>query len=601
MAFNVSYVFQAVDKFSAVADKIKTSMQGIRDVTEQVTQSMERNAEKVSSLGKKLSLGVTAPITAIGGLALNAAAEQEKLNMQMLNIIGNAEKAQALGAQLEKIKMNSPIDVGAVDDAALRLLVMGTSVDKVSGIIDNFAKISAGSGQSLDSLVESFAIAQTGPEGMSRALNQLNRRVPVIAELQKMLKEKTGVSATTKQIREMAAQGRISIEALQEAFARMTKEGGKFFNSIDTQSKTLTGSLQLLRNNFARFRESLGFAIMGSVDLSGAILSINEAMKKAVVFVEEFAKNNPELTKTIVIFAMIAAAIGPVLVGLGSAITAISNVVKAILFFMSPVGLMVAGIISAAGALFYLYTKFEWVRNVIDFVVGGIFDLVTSFPKLSAAVAVVVGTFLAAGKASLLLQAVTFALRMAALIPLMGSLASLAGIMKVVTAAQAMLSAAFIANPIGLMVAAVAALVAGIVYLLNKFGLLEGILKTIKGWADSVAQAFRDMFNFDFAGKIDALKNSVSGIAGSIKDKVTGFFGGSQVPSGVLPPLPNGGLNQPPLVNDNINLGAQTIRTESQSSVDINLKGNRGAIESVKSKTDGKTNLAVSQNMAYTY
>lgn len=587
MAFNISYIFEAVDNFSQVAEQVNNSIGRVKDSVKSLSDGLAANSERLSSIGKKLTLGVTLPLVGMAGLSLNAAAGQEKLNMQMEKLIGNAEQARKLGAQLENIKMNAPIDVSNLDDAALRLLTMGVSVDKVSGTLENLAKVSYATGESMDNMVEMFAVAQSSPEGMSRALNQLNRKIPIIAELQKMLKEKTGYDATTKQIREMAAKGQISMEALQKAMQNLTGEGGKFFTQFDGKSKTLKGAIQLLKNNFDRLKESVGFAIMGSVDLTGAVDSVNKVMKKAVEYVDEFAKNNPELTKTIVIFVGIAAALGPVLVGLGTAMNAISGIGKAIYFLLSPMGLMVAGFAAAAAGLVYLYTKFEWFRNIVNSVCDAVLGLVSAFPKITATLGVVVGVLLAAGKGAWVLQGAFFAVRLVLWGFLVGAY-KLITIIPMLRTVLMGLNAVIAANPIMAMVAAATALGAGIIYLLDKFGLLDKMLQGIRDIAKEVATWFKEIFSIDIGGKIDQLKGSISSGVNNIKDKVSGFFG-------------FGGESAPLVSNDNLSLGAQTIKSQSQSTVDINLKGNTAAIESVSSKTDGKTNLAVSQNMAYTY
>lgn len=594
MAFNVSYVFQAIDKFSEVASKVQSSMAKIKATTSEMTSKMNENAEKVSSLGKKLSLGVTAPLLAMGGISLNAAASQEKLNAQMLTLIGNAEKAKTLGNQLEQIKMNAPIDVSTIDDAALRLLVMGTSVDKVSGVLESFAKISHGTGESLDNLVEMFAIAQSGPEGMSRALMQLNRKIPVIAELQKILKEQTGKDFTSKEVRELAAAGKITADSLQTAFSRMTAAGGKFATDFGGKSQTLKGALQVLTNNFGRLQESVGFAVMNSVDLTGTVDKVSAAMKSLVGYVEEFAASNPKLTEMIVIIAGIAAATGPMLIGLGSAINAIAGVGKAIIFLASPMGLIIGGILAAVAALGYLYNKFEIIRTIIDTVISTIGNLLSAFPMLTIAIVGVSGVLLAAGKGIWIAQGAMMALKGAG-IALTAMMQALPIVISLTRAAMIGLNLAFTANPIGIIIAAVSALVVGIGYLLDKFGLLDGILAFIKEKALAVADAFKTIFSFDLSGVTNAISSSFT----NMKDKLSGFFS-STTPVNMppLPPLPNSIPNQSGLISDS-SLGAQTIRNESQSTVDINLKGNTAAIDSVKSKTDGKTNLAVSQNMAY--
>jgi hypothetical protein len=559
MAFNVSYIFQAIDNFSGVANTISGKMESLKKYSSSLAESLDKIGNKLQSLGSSLSLKVTAPLGIYALTALHAAAGQEKLNAQMENLIGNATQAKALAAQLESIKMTAPIDVGSVDDAALKLLVMGMSVEKVGDTINRFSKIAAGSGESLDNLVEMFAIAQSSPEGMSRALTTLGRRIPILEELQKVIKEKLGKDLTTKQIKQLAAEGKIDISVLEAALKRLTDQGGKFADSFGNQAKTLAGAFQILSNNFHRFQEAMGFAISKSVDLSGVIAIVNDVLKEVVHFVEEFAAEHPTITKYIVIFGAIAVALGPVLVALGTAIISLTALARILaVFTLNPFAIWGKTIFKLIAIFMYLYNTFSIVKTITDFLIGSFQSFMRMFPMLGQAVLFVGGAFIMLAQAGMLSQV-------------------LPPIFAAVRAAMFALNVAFAANPMGVMVVAVTALVAAIGYLLDKFGLLDGILTFIKDKALALADALKQVFSFDFSGITEAF----SGIG----SKISGFFGSSATQT-------------TPLINSNIPL-ANTQTTESKSTVDINLKGNTGAVESVNSKTDGNTNLKLSQNMAY--
>ena len=106
-------------------------------------------------------------------------------------------------------------------------------------------------------------------------------------------------------------------------------------------------------------------------------------------------------------------------------------------------------------------------------------------------------------------------------------LKDLALVQKVVTAAQWLLNAALTANPIGLVIAAIAALVAGFVILWTKsegfrnffIGMWDWIVSKVTGVVDWFKGAFNAAIEF-----ISGLGGKVSGIFSSIANNVGNFF-----------------------------------------------------------------------------
>lgn len=588
MAFNISYIFQAVDKFSPIAKEISEQMEHIEKQAEKVGRGFQGMSEKLTGLGKSMSLAVTAPILAIGGLAVHAAAAQEKVNMQMQNIIGDIGKAHKLAESLDQIKMTSPVNVEGVDDAALRLLVMGTSVDKVSGIIKNFAEISAGSGESIENLVNSFAMAQSGPQGMSRAIMTLSRRLPVIQEMQAIFKEKFHMNIDTKQLQKLVSEGKVDISVLQEAFARMTEKGGKFFGANAKQSLTLSGAMQLLHNSSEKFMEDLGGIISKSLNLGGVVKGLSDKMQAFTDFFNEMAQKDPALTKTIVILVGAVAAIGPALIAMGTALNALAGIGRAIVLLSSPMGLMIAAIAGIVAGLVFLYNKSETVRSILNGIGETLLFLIQHFPLLTVGVLTTATALFALGKGSLFIQGSIMLARGAALAFSM-LMQGLPGILALARGAMLALNVAFAANPFGVAVTAAVALVTAIGYVLNKFGLLDGIVTAIKSKIDALASAVKSLFaSFDIGAKIGNIKASLSSGVSNIENKISNFFR----PNVEAAPLNAPSINQPAMAS-------QLINTQNKSTVDINLKGNTDVVGNIQSKSTANTNLNVGKNMAF--
>ena len=94
----------------------------------------------------------------------------------------------------------------------------------------------------------------------------MNAGIPIIAELSKVV----GKSET--EIKDMVSAGKIGFAEVQAVIKGMTDEGGLFYNLMAEQSKTLSGQLSNLEDNFANVLNEIGKATEGIA--SGAISSV---------------------------------------------------------------------------------------------------------------------------------------------------------------------------------------------------------------------------------------------------------------------------------------------------------------------------------------
>lgn len=567
MAFNISYIFQAQDQFSKVADAINSKVENLKGSMQNLSEKFDKIGSKMNSVGIGMSAALTAPIVAFSGLALKAAADQEKVNIQMENLIGSSEKALLLGNQLEKIKANAPVDVSNLDNAALRLLVMGTHVDKVSSTLENFAEISAGSGESMDNLINLFAQAQAGPEGMSRAITALGRKLPIMQELQNVFKEKFNLELSSKEIQQKISEGVVDISVLNEAFARMTREGGKFAGVMNKQLGTISGASQTLRNNFNRFVESVGFAIMGAVDLSGAVTFLTDKMKFLVDFVNEFVVKNPEVTKYIIIFAGIAAALGPVLIALGTFTRAIANIGPLITALTSPIGLVIVGVLALAALGIYLYNKFEPFRNLVNAIIDLFSVLITVLSPI--------------GYALKFISSIVFDI----IISKFEIISFVLGIVLNI-----------LSKIIEIFVSILRVGVSSITGIINIIKYLGEVISSIFGFigsviSDSINSAFQSILDFtkpiidfisSFGDKVSAIYGSISSAFSTVKGAVGGLFG----------------VNASQDVINKNEIISEGANGEFRNKIDINLTGNTNAVSGVKVQTDNNSYLNLGNNMA---
>jgi len=90
----------------------------------------------------------------------------------------------------------------------------------------------------------------------------------------------------------MISAGKVTTKQLNAAFARMTSDGGKFFNGMDIASKTTSGLFSTLKDNISLTAAELGSVLAPTI--KDLIMQATEVAKKVRVWV----KANRELINT---------------------------------------------------------------------------------------------------------------------------------------------------------------------------------------------------------------------------------------------------------------------------------------------------------------
>lgn len=151
----------------------------------------------------------------------------------------------------------------------------------------------------------------------------------------------TTTQMTTAAMREMIEKGKVSFDDVNVALQSLTSEGGMFFNLMDKQSKTFSGTLSNLRDTFFRFStEVVGIAANGEIRKGSLFFYLKEGadkllvaldtlQPKAVLFFDTLSKNQT------VVIAIAGALTGLLVVAIGAAIVAFGGAIAVMGIFMA--------------------------------------------------------------------------------------------------------------------------------------------------------------------------------------------------------------------------------------------------------------------------
>ena len=182
-------------------------------------------------------------------------------------MLKSKEKANALMAQMTDLAAKTPFGLQEVSEGAKRLLAFQVPAEEVTETLRRMGDVAAGLGVPMGQLIHVYGQVKAQGKLMTNDLYQfMNAGIPIIAELSKVV----GKSET--EIKDMVSAGKIGFAEVQAVIKGMTDEGGLFYNLMAEQSKTLSGQLSNLEDNFDNMLNEIGKATEGIA--SGAISSV---------------------------------------------------------------------------------------------------------------------------------------------------------------------------------------------------------------------------------------------------------------------------------------------------------------------------------------
>jgi tape measure domain-containing protein len=276
---------------------------------------------KAKDIGKSLSMSLTLPISAAGGMAIKSASDFEKLQTQLNVLTGSAEKGAEVFKKLVEFSAQTPFQLDELAKANNMLIGFGMSADDAFNSLKVLGDVAAVSGGDLNGIALAFGQASATGQLFAQDINQLiNNGVPVI----KLLAAELGVAES--QVKKLASEGKIGFEDLRKAMVTATSEGGMFENGMQKLSKTFAGQFSTLKDNL-----NIAMAEFGKIMLPIAL----ELTKRLTSLAKTFSSLDKELKVVILASGLLVAALPPLIAAFGQ----LSIVIGAVI---SPIGLIVA-------------------------------------------------------------------------------------------------------------------------------------------------------------------------------------------------------------------------------------------------------------------
>ena len=365
-------------------------------------------------------------VAGLGAVFLKTAGDMEQTEIAFETMLGSAEKAQALLKDISDFAARTPFERTEVIAYSKQLLAYGTAAEEIIPTMESLGNIAAGVGKDkLGSIVLAFGKVQTKGKASMEELNiLLEAGVPVLDELAKKF------NVSKEQVIKMASSGKISFNDLNDSMRALSSGTGKFSGLMEKQSRSFLGIVSNIQDMLTTLAIEIGQELLPYAKDLGA------------EFIEWFDANKAFIKQGLIEFF------------------------KKVAFFIGYVVVAFQKLIQDAGGMEAIVKKLNIALNILTGVLG--FVLKTAF-RLR-------GVILALTLAVVFYNYATKAVNLANSDAVKSFVKLIMNIRKA-GVAQWALNAAMSANPIGLIVAAIALAVAEVALLWYYWDQIPGILK----------------------------------------------------------------------------------------------------------------------------
>lgn len=192
-----------------------------------------------------------------GRNSIEAASKLEDLEVQFKTLTGSASQAKQIMSDLTSFAAKTPFQLEGLASTSAQLLSFGFNVDEIQGKLKSIGDVAAASGGSLSELGLIFGqVSAAGKLTGERLLQLQERGIPILEALARTM----GVAES--EVRNLVSNGSVSFEKFERAFISLSETGGFAFNGMVEKSKTLSGILSTLGDNWTLMSAKIGKSLL---------------------------------------------------------------------------------------------------------------------------------------------------------------------------------------------------------------------------------------------------------------------------------------------------------------------------------------------------
>jgi tape measure domain-containing protein len=370
--------------------KIGTDLANLRKGLSNAEKSLSKWGDKISRQGMQITAGLTTIFGGVGAAAMSSAVRMERMSAGMTTVMGSADKARVEIEKLRQVAEMPGVDFAQAVEGSVKLQSVGLSADQSRESIAAFGNamaLTGGSSDQLDGVVTALSQISSKGKVSAEEIGQLAERVP---QIRKVMLDAFG-TADTEVLQKMGISSEVFIAKVTDSLEKLPKATltiGDHFDNLKSATMISLGTI--------------GSEVSKAFNLEAVVPKIGAAIAQVGAW---FAGLNDKTKRLVFTLAGITAAIGPSMIAFGaiasvaarvsaglgmmaggaktatSALTIMTGPVgkiipqisklegvvgflgRAVAFLISPVGLIIAGIVALTAAVFYAYKNWDALKT----------------------------------------------------------------------------------------------------------------------------------------------------------------------------------------------------------------------------------------------
>lgn len=291
---------------------LNTAGQMIRNFVNQA-ERIGDVGDKLSSLGQKLTAGLTLPIVGLGVASVKAYGDIEALQKGLEAVMGSASKAASELSKLREVAKLPGLGMQEAVKGSINLQSIGFSAGNARNILQQFGNAVATVGKGRAEFERAIYGVQQLANTKFPLGEDLNIIKDAVPQVSKLLTEAFGTSRSDD-LAKMKVTSKQVLDVIVGGLEKLPRVAGGINGAFENLGDSM-------KTNFGR----VGKVIDENLNISGLIDKLTNGIDSLVSAFEDL---NPNVQKGIIVVGGLAAAIGPLLVGLGGLMAVIPTLVS---------------------------------------------------------------------------------------------------------------------------------------------------------------------------------------------------------------------------------------------------------------------------------
>lgn len=232
---------------ASAGKSVRSAFAGISNYSGTISKAISGIGGASITAFKGLAIGVGAITTAIAGVGaatVGYTANVEQLQTSFEVMTGSAQKAEQVMDRISQLGAETPFEMTDLAETTQLLMNYGFAADDAINRMTMLGDIAQGNADKMNRIATAYGqMSSAGKVSLEDVKQMIEAGFNPLQEIS----ESTGESMAS--LYDRISKGTLSVDEITAAMQRATSEGGKYYQSMQKQSETLSGLFSTIQDN----------------------------------------------------------------------------------------------------------------------------------------------------------------------------------------------------------------------------------------------------------------------------------------------------------------------------------------------------------------